>query len=161
MVREDFLALGFYSGRLEKAVRAFKFHGVRRLSGLFALELANAVKQSGWRIDSICPVPLHWTRRLGRGYNQSALIAKPLANELGLSYSPLLKRVKRTKQQATLGKQERVNNVEDAFISKRCQGNILLIDDVVTSGATTRACMEALLVAGASSVKVAAIARAR
>ncbi len=161
MVREDFLALGFYNGRLEKAVRAFKFHGVRRLSNLFALEIAKAVKQSGWKIDGVCPVPLHWTRRLERGYNQSVLVAKPLANELGLSYAPLIKRVKRTKQQAKLGKQERVSNVEDAFVSKPCQGRILLIDDVVTSGATTRACMEALLAAGASSVKVAAIARAR
>jgi ComF family protein len=161
MIRDDLLALGFYSGRLEKAVRAFKFHGTTRLSKLFAHELARAVKRSGWKVDSICPVPLHWTRRLERGYNQSVLIAKPLARDLGLSYAPLLRRVKRTKQQATLGRLERVSNVEDAFLSKPCQGNILLVDDVVTSGATTRACVEALLAAGASEVKVAAIARAK
>lgn len=160
-VGEDFLALGIYSGRLEKAVRAFKFHGTTRLSRLFASELAKAVRQSGWEVDSICPVPLHWTRRLERGYNQSALIAKPLAKELNISYAPYLRRTKRTKQQATLSKLERVSNVEDAFVSKRCQGKILLVDDVVTSGATTRACIEALLAAGASDVKVAAIAKAK
>jgi ComF family protein len=161
MLQDDLLALGVYSGRLEKAVRAFKFHGVRRLSTLFASELAKAVKQSGWKVDAVCPVPLHWTRRLERGYNQSVLITKPLAKELGLAYAPLLRRVKRTKQQAKLSKLERVSNVEDAFISKSCRGNILLIDDVVTSGATTKACLEALLAAGASEVKVAAIARAK
>jgi ComF family protein len=160
MIREDFLALGFYNGRLEKAVRAFKFHGTTKLSKLFASELAKAVKRSGWNVDAICPVPLHWTRRLERGYNQSVLIAKPLAKELGLAYTPLLHRVKRTKQQARLSKQERVSNVEDAFVSKRCEGSILLVDDVVTSGATTRACAEALLAAGASDVKLAALAKA-
>jgi ComF family protein len=160
MIKEDFLALGVYSGRLEKAVRAFKFHGTTRLAKLFALELAKAVKRSGWKMDSICPVPLHWTRRLGRGYNQSALVAKPLARDLGLAFAPLLTRVKRTRQQAKLSKLERVSNVEDAFISRPCSGNILLIDDVVTSGATTRACLEALLAAGAKDVKVAAIAKA-
>ncbi len=161
MVQEDLLALGIYSGKLEKAVRAFKFHGTTRLAKLFASELTKAVKHSGWKIDAICPVPLHWTRRLERGYNQSALIAKPLAKELGISYTPLLRRVKRTKQQAKLSKQGRVSNVEDAFISQPCQGSMLLIDDVVTSGATTRACIEALLAAGASEVKVAAIAKAK
>jgi ComF family protein len=161
MVKDDLITLGFYSGRLEKAVRAFKFHGTTRLSKLFASELAKAVGQSGWQVHSVCPVPLHWTRRLERGYNQSALIARALAKELALPYSPVLRRSKRTKQQAKLSKLERVSNVEAAFISKPCQGRILLIDDVVTSGATTKVCIEALLAAGASDVKVAAIARAR
>jgi ComF family protein len=160
-LKDDLLALGVYNGRLEQAVRAFKFHGVRRLSNLFAHELAKAVKRSGWKIDTICPVPLHWSRRLERGYNQSVLIAKPLAKELGLVYTPHLQRIKRTQQQAKLSKFERVSNVEDAFFSKKCQGRILLIDDVVTSGATTGACSEALLAAGASEVKVAAIAKAK
>ena len=161
ILREDLLALGVYSGRLEKAVRAFKFHGTTKLARLFALELARAVKKSGWKVDAVCPVPLHWTRRLERGYNQSALIARPLAQHLGLPYAPSLRRVRRTKQQAKLGKQERVSNVEAAFVSKPCHGNILLVDDVVTSGATTKACSEALLVAGAKDIKVAAIARAK
>jgi ComF family protein len=161
VIKEDLLVLGIYSGRLEKAIRAFKFHGTIRLSKLFATQLARAVKKSDWAIDCICPVPLHWTRRLERGYNQSALIAKPLAKELALPYQPLLQRSKRTKQQAKLSKLERLSNVADAFGSKPCQGTILLIDDVITSGATTQACVRALLAAGAREVKVAAIARAK
>ncbi len=161
VIRDDLIVLGIYSGRLERAVRAFKFHGTTRLSKLFATQLAKAIKQGGWTIDAICPVPLHWTRRLERGYNQSALIAKHLSKELALPYQSLLRRPKRTKQQALLSKLERVSNVADAFSSKPCQGSILLIDDVITSGATTQACTRALLAAGASEVKVAAIARAK
>lgn len=161
VIREDLIVLGVYSGRLERAVRAFKFHGTTRLSKLFGEQLAKAVKKSSWQIDALCPVPLHWTRRLERGYNQSALLGKHIAKQTALPYAPYLRRVKRTQQQAKLGKLERLSNVEDAFVSKPCKGTILLIDDVITSGATTRACVRALLGAGANEVKVAAIARAK
>jgi ComF family protein len=159
VIRDDMIVLGSYSGRLERAVRAFKFHGTTRLSRLFGEQLAKAVKKSQWKLDAICPVPLHWTRRLERGYNQSALLGKHIAKQTALPYVPYLRRTKRTQQQAKLAKLERLSNVEDAFVSRPCKGNILLIDDVITSGATTQACVQALLEAGANSVKVAAIAR--
>jgi ComF family protein len=161
VIRDDLIVLGVYSGRLERAVRAFKFHGTTRLSKLFGEQLAKAVKKSQWQINSICPVPLHWTRRLERGYNQSALLGKYISKQSSVPYMPYLRRIKRTQQQAKLGKLERLSNVADAFVSKPCKGTILLIDDVITSGATTQACVQALLGAGASSVKVAAIARAK
>jgi ComF family protein len=161
VIKDDLIVLGVYSGRLERAVRAFKFHGTTRLSTLFGEKLANAIKKSSWQLDALCPVPLHWTRRLERGYNQSALLGKHIAKQTALPYTPYLRRIKRTQQQALLGKLERLSNVENAFVSKPCKGNILLIDDVITSGATTQACIRALLGAGASEVKVAAIARAK
>jgi ComF family protein len=159
IVNDDLIVLGGYKGKLEKAVRAFKFHGTTRLSKLFAEQLAKALKKSSWQLDAICPVPLHWTRRLERGYNQSALLGRHLSRQSSIPYTPYLRRIKRTQQQAKLGKLERVSNVAHAFVSKPCQGTILLIDDVITSGATTQACVRALLAAGASNVKVAAIAR--
>jgi ComF family protein len=159
VIKDDLIVLGVYKGKLEKAVRAFKFHGVRRLSKLFGEQLAIAIMKSSWQVDALCPVPLHWTRRLERGYNQSALLGKQISKQTSLAYTPYLQRGKRTQQQAKLGKQERVSNVADAFVSKPCKGTILLIDDVITSGATTQACVKALLGAGASEVKVAAIAR--
>lgn len=161
VIKDDLIVLGIYSGRLERAVRAFKFHGTTRLSKLFGEQLAKAIKKSSWQIDSLCPVPLHWTRRLERGYNQSGLLGKQISKQTGLPYAPYLRRTKRTQQQATLGKLERLSNVADAFVSTPCKGNILLIDDVITSGATTQACVRALLKAGASEIKVAAIARAK
>jgi ComF family protein len=157
---DNWLSLGIYQGKLEKAVRAYKFHHVTKLSDLFAQHMSHCLQQQSWNIDAICAVPLHWSRYLERGYNQSVLLAKHLSRHSGLPYQPLLKRTKRTQQQAKLSKTERQSNVQNAFTAKHSQGNILLIDDVITSGATSQACIEALLRAGAAEVKVAAIARA-
>jgi ComF family protein len=158
---DNWISLGFYEGKLERAVRAYKFHHTTKLSNLFARQIASTLQEQGWPIDAVCAVPLHWSRYLERGYNQSALVAKKLAKELGLPYQPLLKRIKRTQQQAKLSKTERLSNVSKAFIAKKTKGCILLIDDVITSGATSQACIDALIQAGATQVKVAAIARAR
>jgi predicted amidophosphoribosyltransferase len=95
---------------------------------------------------------------LERGYNQSVLLSKHLSAHTGIPYKPLLKRVKRTQQQAKLSKSDRLKNVQDAFIAKQTQGTVLLVDDVITSGATSQACIEALHRAGADNVKLAAIA---
>lgn len=155
---ESWLSLGLYQGKLEKAVRAYKFHHVTKLGHLFAQKLIQCLDKQPWQVDVICAVPLHWSRYVERGYNQSALLAKHLSKHSGIPYQPLLKRVKRTQQQAKLSKSERLKNVQDAFVAKQVLGTVLLVDDVITSGATSQACTEALLEAGASSVKVAAIA---
>lgn len=159
---EDAAALGPYEGRLERAVRAFKFGGARRLATLFAPALAEAVCERGWPLDAVCSVPLHPRRQRERGFNQSEVLARALARELELPCRPLLTRTRATRQQARLGRAERFANVRGAFASSSLKGErVLLVDDVVTSGATTGACREALLAAGAREVKVAAIARAR
>jgi len=137
-----------------------KFRHTTRLAGLFASEMARAVDQQGWKIDLVCAVPLHWTRLLQRGYNQSGLIAKALAQNLTCPYEQVLSRSKRTKQQAKLAKLERQNNVKNAFKAAPLKHQqVLLVDDVVTSGATIQTCAEALLKAGARSVKLIAVAK--
>jgi ComF family protein len=158
---DSWFSLGVYHGKLEQAVRAYKFHHVTKLSSLFAQQMQHCLEQQNWQIDTICAVPLHWSRYLERGYNQSALLAKRLSQKSGIPYKPLIKRIKRTTQQAKLSKLERLSNVSEAFIAKKTKGHILLLDDVITSGATSQACIEALLKAGAKDVKIAAIARAR
>ncbi len=158
---EAALTLGVYQGRLERAVRAFKFKGVRRLARFFGEALAEEAAAEGHAFDVVCAVPLHWGRRWQRGYNQSELLAKVVAQELNLPYRRALRRKRATRQQARLGRTERLENVRGAFESLSLKGaRVLLIDDVVTSGATTRECAQALLRAGATSVRVAAIARA-
>ena len=156
------VSLGVYTERLERAVRAFKFHHATRLGALFARELAEVIKAQKWQPDVVCAVPLHLTRYFERGYNQSAVIGKPLARHLGVPYRPLLKRTRATQQQARLAREARFSNVSGAFSAKSVPGKrVLLVDDVVTSGATTTACVEALREAGARSVKVAAVARGK
>lgn len=154
------LSLGVYGGRLEKAVKALKFHHTTRLARLFAERLAQEVRRARWPIDAVCPVPLHFIRHMNRGYNQTALIAKPLAGALGCGYLPVLRRHKRTRQQARLGASERQENVAGAFSARPLNGErILLLDDVMTSGATTVECSLALLEAGATAVYTAAVAK--
>ncbi len=155
------LALGMYEGGLERAVRALKFHHTTRLAKLFGKRLAEAVTNEGWRVHTVCAVPLHASRRRERGYNQAELVAKETARCLGRPYKPLLKRVRATGQQARLSAGERGENVSGAFSASPCKGaRVLLVDDVVTSGATTTECGLALLDAGASYVYVAAVASA-
>jgi len=156
------LSLGLYSGSLERAVRAYKFGGVRRLGRLFGLELADVLEASGWQADVICAVPLHPLRYMQRGYNQSALVARVAARQAGLPYRPLLRRVRATQQQARLGGAARQGNVAGAFRAAPLRGErVVLVDDVMTSGATVTECALTLFAAGAGRVYVATVARAQ
>lgn len=109
------------------------------------------------------PVPLGKQRLRERGYNQAALLAQPLAHELQLTYNPhILIRVKETKSQVELSFEERQDNVKDAFRANHPEikgKQILIVDDVATSGATMNACADALMRAGAEAVIGLALAR--
>jgi ComF family protein len=117
--------------------------------------------------DIILPVPLHWRRRLGRRFNQSAELGKALAKLSGKPFAAdVLARVKNTETQRGLSAAARVTNVQAAFkvpeaVKIKVAGRrILLVDDVITTGATVSACTRALMKAGAASVDVLAFAMA-
>jgi predicted amidophosphoribosyltransferase len=114
----------------------------------------------------VAPVPLHWSRFLKRKYNQSALLAQKLARELGLGYCPdLLQRPRATGTMEGLSLPRRFARMQDAITvhprrAPQMTGRpVLLVDDVMTSGATLSACAEACLVANASEVCVVTLAR--
>lgn len=116
--------------------------------------------------DLIVPVPLHWTRLFGRRYNQAALLALALGRLTGLPVVPdLLLRRRRTPSQGGLGREARRRNIRGAFATAPHRGNalagarVVLIDDVLTTGATTGACARALLAGGAEAVDVLTVAR--
>jgi ComF family protein len=118
--------------------------------------------------DAVAPVPLHRSRLLARRYNQAAELARPLARRHGLVFLPdALVRSKRTESQAGKSGSGRRRNVAGAFTvptarRRRVEGRrILLIDDVLTTGATAEACARALLAAGARAVDLAVVARVR
>jgi len=104
------------------------------------------------------PVPIHWSRRARRGFNQSELLCECLPS--GLVDSKLLARTRATKPQAGLSVEERQRNLDGAFMaSPSVSGRaVLLIDDVVTSGQTAKACASALYTAGALEVGILAFA---
>ena len=119
---------------------------------------------SHWSFDMIVPVPLHWTRKFSRTFNQSALLADFLGRKLA---SPVrynaISRIKRTKSQKFLSGVERHQNLKDVFKANPSivkQKKILLIDDVFTTGATLSCAASAMLDAGAECVYVLSIARA-
>jgi ComF family protein len=120
---------------------------------------------AGLAIDAVVPVPLHWWRRVVRGYNQSAAVAYGLAGELGLPYRRWwLRRRRNTPSQKALTAGQRRENVRGAFCVRSgapLRGkHVLLVDDVMTTGATSNEAARALKRGGAARVTLAVLARA-
>jgi ComF family protein len=115
-----------------------------------------------WGITRIVPVPMHWLRRSIRGTSAADEVSSRMARLLGLPWSRSVVRHRATRMQNELPIADRPRNVEGAFRSRhRLDGeSVLLVDDVVTTGATLSACCRALLAAGAATVDVAVVAKA-
>ena len=155
-----------YNDALSGAILLLKYEEVTRLGTWFAEKLANLFSSAGddAPLDLIVPVPLHPDRRRERGYNQAELIARPLARRLGLRLdAKLLVRAKPRPAQLVLSRSEHWKSVRGAYATRpgvRVDNlRILLVDDVMTTGATLDACSRVLKKAGASSVFGVAVAR--
>ena len=156
---------GLYKAGLVRAIVLLKFERVEPLGRWFAGRPAEVVKREGLAADVVVPVPLHRQRERERGYNQADLIARPLARKLGLPYrAVLLVRTKPRPDKHILSLEERWDSVRGAFATRPGTQvdnlRVLLIDDVMTTGATLDACARALRVAGAKSVIGLTVARA-
>lgn len=155
--------VAYYEGVIRECIHALKYQNNQGLGEMFADWLVGLVQEAGWRVDLVIPVPLSSQRLHERGYNQSAAIARPLALKLGCRYTPHgLKRIHNTPSQVGLSAAERHRNVALAFKAEpdfvRLQ-SILLVDDVMTTGATLGACAQELKRAGASLVFAVTVAR--
>ena len=147
-------------------ILGFKHSDRLHAAPAFGRWLARAGAELASEADIVTPVPLHWLRLALRRYNQAALLANAFADSAGRACIPdLLERIRRTPSQGHLGRSERQKNVAGAFRVRprhrdRIAGaRILLVDDVLTTGATARACTKALLAAGAAAIDVATLAR--
>jgi ComF family protein len=147
-------------------VHALKYGDRLDLAPTMGRWMANAGRELTAQADAIVPVPLHWRRQWARRFNQSALLAGVIAKDSGRPVArAALKRIKSTPQQVGLGKGERALNVQGAFRvpadgkAEVAGRRLLLVDDVLTSGATADACARALLRAGAAAVDVLVFAR--
>ncbi|HLK16238.1 MAG TPA: phosphoribosyltransferase family protein [Fimbriimonadaceae bacterium] len=153
------LILYHYSGRAGQAVRRLKYSRATVLAGPMAERLAVGFERDfAGEVDAIVPVPLHWTRRFMRGFNQSELLCFQLPSDL--VRPRLLRRVRATKPQSSLDPAARLVSLADAFRADSWVAGktILLVDDVVTSGSTASECSRALRAAGAKSVSMLAFA---
>jgi len=147
-------------------VHALKYGDRLDLAPTMGRWMANAGQELTRQADAIVPVPLHWRRQWARRFNQSALLAEIVSRASGVPVAhSALKRVKATPQQVGLSQSERALNVQGAFrVPAESKVTIagqklVLVDDVLTSGATVDACARALLRAGAASVDVLVFAR--
>ncbi len=147
-------------------VHALKYGDRLDLAPMMGRWMANAGRALTGGADAIVPVPLHWRRLWARRFNQSALLAEVIAKASGVRVAhAALKRIKATPQQVGLSQSERAANVQGAFRvpdegkAEVAGRRLILVDDVLTSGATADACAKSLLRAGAAQVDVLVFAR--
>lgn len=164
---DQVFCLGAYEGTLKKAILRAKVSSGAIIGKALGGVLADQLKEnsSEHRFDWIIPVPSHWTRRIVRGYNSSEVISREISQNLGVQYNRRVLFLQRNpRKQSELRFSARWQNVHQAFVVKRgydIQGTkVLLVDDILTSGATASESARVLKEAGAAEVSVAVAGRA-
>lgn len=157
-----------FAGAVRGALHELKYAGEQRLAEPLGAAVARRWTRAGAGGDLLVPVPVHADRRRKRGYDQAVLIAGVAARHLRLACAPILERTRNTTAQFDLDRSERAGNVRGAFAlvrggdPRRLRGRwIVLVDDVLTTGATLSACAAPLLAAGALGVSAITVARER
>jgi ComF family protein len=152
-----------YEGAARNAVLTLKFRSGRYLAALMGELLRERLEAQPLHADLVVPVPLSKDRLRERGFNQAALLADCIAPSAGGVLAPDVLTRKARRAQRTLSASERLSNLDGAFtcpLDKNLKRQrVLLVDDVVTTGATASACADTLANAGASHVSVLAFAR--
>ena len=161
----DDVYIGYvFGGPLRNAIHTMKYHRKRRMAEPLGNLLTEALDASGLIADALVPIPMHKARLAERGFNQAAALAGQLGMMCGLPLLDSVERIRATEQQAHLNSVQRATNVQGAFLWRSevpAPARILIIDDVLTTGATMNACAEALRRAGAERVYGLALARSR
>lgn len=158
-------AIWYYKDTVRKSIHRFKFGNARRYADVYARHLVIKLQQTAIfdNFDLITWVPISWLRRIKRGYDQSELLAKAIGRELGTASKQTLRKIRHTAPQSGFSDaSKRRANVLCAYrVIQREQiagKRILLLDDVLTTGATASECAKTLLTAGAKEVFFASVA---
>ncbi len=150
----------------KRFIHELKYSDRTDLIHFFAKLLASTYANFIEDIDIIIPVPMHFFRRIIRSYNQAQILALALADQTKKQFAPfILKKSRFTPTQTSLNRKERKKNLKGSFETYRTESlkgkNVLLVDDVMTTGSTVNFCSRALKASGASCVKVLTIASVR
>ncbi|MCS6953304.1 MAG: phosphoribosyltransferase family protein [Bryobacterales bacterium] len=155
-------SFGAYESVLRELIHLFKYGGVQTLARPLGEYLMRALPREH-RFDALVPMPLHWLRRWRRGFNQAELLAREVSRRSGIPVLKPVRRVRATRAQTGLSHSARRQNVLGAFRVRRKARlaglRLLLVDDVMTTGATAAACALALKRAGAAYVALLVVAR--
>ena len=159
-------AVWYYTGDVGRSIRRFKFYNARGYARIYGCFLAQKIKEDEkFQFDVLAWIPVSYLRRLHRGYDQSQLLAEAVARELNMPLTQVLRKHRHTKPQSRLKTvEQRRANILNAYrvptpelIQRK---RVLILDDVITTGATSSECAKTLLIAGAKEVQFAAIAAA-
>lgn len=163
---DSWTAVWYYKGNIRKSILRFKFYGARHYAAAYGQALAMRIQQEyAEQFDILTWVPTSRLRRLKRGYDQAQLLAEAVGQELGMTPLGTLKKVRHNRSQSGItGQAKRRANVLGAYKAvcpQEISGKrILLLDDVITTGATAGECARVLLTAGAKEVHCGCIAAA-
>ncbi len=149
-------------GLIQKAIHTFKYKRIKTLYSDFAKMIAQSANGVGRPSDlTVCPVPLHWTRKFTRGFNQAELLARAVAARTRSPYQELLKRTRPTGHQAWRTREQRLHALCNAFevIGTDIPKRVVLIDDLATTGATLDECARVLKEAGVEWVEAWVVAQ--
>ena len=151
-----------YEFPVDAGLKALKFGRSLHYAPAFGQLLLTQLPRLSSDIDALLPVPLHWRRQAFRGFNQATELSRPLAKHFGLPIIGGVSRARATAFQSGLSAPQRRRNLRNAFVVKKVLRNrhVLIVDDVVTTGETTRQLARALLERGVEKVSVLAVARA-
>ncbi len=151
-----------YEFPVDAGLKALKFGRRLHYAPAFAELLVTQSPRFPPGIDALLPVPLHWRRQASRGFNQAMELCLPLSKQLGLGIIGGVRRVRATAFQSGLSASERRRNLRNAFDIRTPlkSRHVLVVDDVVTTGETTRQLASALITGGVQRVSVLAVARA-
>lgn len=163
---ESFATIYLAKGLVREAIHDLKYRERTGMIPLLTHWLSEALadeRLASRKFDLVVPVPLFPRKERERGFNQSALLAKALAAKIGVPYRAVLRRIRDTSTQTQLDRNRRIENLRDAIVLDKVQSvsnlNILLVDDVFTTGATLNECSHVLCRADAASVCVVTVAR--
>lgn len=149
-----------FNNNILELIHLLKYSGITKLSKQFVNRVSDKIKNNDFykNMDFIIPVPLHKARFRERGYNQSNLIANELSEILSIPVKKNLIRIRNNKSQTGLSREERIKNVLNIFKVKEAEElrdkNIILVDDILTTGATLNECTRVLKKSGSGKINV-------
>jgi ComF family protein len=137
---------------MQHLIHGLKYKGKEHIGLYLGKQLGSSIRPLKWQIDAIIPVPLYSRKQFKRGFNQSALIAEGISQMLDIPVlTDIITRIKHTESQTDKSREERINNVNNAFALKHTSAiegkHLLVVDDVLTTGATLEACALTLMTA--------------